>query len=510
MISGTDGAHAATITVAAGGDFQAALNTAQAGDTIVLEAGASYIGPFTLPAKPASTDYITIQSSAVAQLPAGTRVSPANAALMPKLLSPGNNQPALYTAPFSHHYKLIGIEFAPLNASVYVREIIRLGDGSLAQNTLEMVPRDLIFDRCYIHAHPTQDTIRGIALNSAETSIINSYISEFHSKGFDAQAIWGWNGPGPFKIINNYLEASGENLGFGGAVPGVVGLIPSDIEIRRNTLSKPLSWRTEGWMIKNLFELKAAQRVVMEGNILENCWANAQAGYAIQLTVRNEEGAASWNTIQDVTIKNNIIRRVGGGINFLGRDGNNYPSGQMSGVRIENNLFEDVSGVKWGGNGNFLQMTTVANVTVDHNTVIHSGPNAAIINAYAATSNAGPNAGFIFKNNIVENNAYGIFGGGIGVGNAAIAVYFPGGVFLKNVMVATPSTIYPVDNFYPALLSEVQFVNSVGGDYRLAPSSPYKRRGTDGKDPGCDFVALYAALPDGVPNPAPSPSPSPT
>ena len=484
-------ASSRSITVPKGGNLQKALNAAQGGDTIILEAGASYIGPFTLPQKPSSsTDYITIQSSALSQLPSSsTRVSPQHAALMPKLLSPGNNQPALDTAPFAHHYRLLGIELAPRDASVYVREIIRLGDGSLAQNSLSMVPHHIILDRCYIHAHPTQDTIRGVALNSAETSIINCYISEFHSKGFDAQAVWGWNGPGPFHIINNYLEASGENLGFGGADPGILNMIPSDIEIRHNTLSRPLAWRGQ-WMVKNLFELKVGQRVVVEGNIMENNWAHAQAGYAIQLTVRNQDGASSWNAIRDVIIRNNIIRHVGGGINLLGRD-DNYASEQMSGVRIENNLFEDVSGATWGGNGNFIQMTTTAGVVVDHNTVIHTG---SIINAYPTTNNPGQSPGFVMKNNIVVHNDYGIFGGGQSPGMASINVYFPGSVFQRNVMAGAEAGRYPLDNYYPGKLEEVQFVNSAGGDYRLAPSSRYKRRGTDGKDPGCDFEALEAAL----------------
>ena len=29
----------------------------------------------------------------------------------------------------------------------------------------------------------------------------------------------GWNGPGPFLIENNYLEAAGENIMFGGNDP---------------------------------------------------------------------------------------------------------------------------------------------------------------------------------------------------------------------------------------------------------------------------------------------------
>src|SRR5689334_22762371 len=81
---------AVTINVPSGGDFQAALNSANPGDTIVLQAGATYntAGGFTLPNKGSSTQVITIQSSALSALPAaGYRVHPTNAANMPKLVS---------------------------------------------------------------------------------------------------------------------------------------------------------------------------------------------------------------------------------------------------------------------------------------------------------------------------------------------------------------------------------------------------------------------------------------
>src|SRR5678815_4673477 len=50
-----------TLVVPAGGDLQAAINSAAPGDTIVLEAGATYRGPFTLTPK-GGESYITIQS----------------------------------------------------------------------------------------------------------------------------------------------------------------------------------------------------------------------------------------------------------------------------------------------------------------------------------------------------------------------------------------------------------------------------------------------------------------
>src|SRR5215213_4865239 len=70
--------------------FIAALNNSQLGDTIILKAGTSYTGQFTLPNKTTGTGWITIQSSALASLPAaGVRVSPSNAVNMPKLVAPG-------------------------------------------------------------------------------------------------------------------------------------------------------------------------------------------------------------------------------------------------------------------------------------------------------------------------------------------------------------------------------------------------------------------------------------
>ena len=98
-----------SIKVSRGDDLQAALDRARPSDTIILEAGATFVGPFTLPAKSGNA-YITIQSSALSALPAEQeRVSPQNAAAMPKIVSPGKGQPAIKTAPGAHNYRLVGI-----------------------------------------------------------------------------------------------------------------------------------------------------------------------------------------------------------------------------------------------------------------------------------------------------------------------------------------------------------------------------------------------------------------
>ncbi|HKG15733.1 MAG TPA: hypothetical protein VKB12_20600, partial [Pyrinomonadaceae bacterium] len=234
-----------TINVRAGGDLRRAIEQARPGDTIVLEAGVSFTGTFTLPNKGASGEWITLRSSTPdSQLPGDTeRVSPAHAPLLPKLLAPGGGEAALQTAPGAHHWRLVGLEIRPSRADTLVYDLVKLGDGSAAQDAPEKVPHHLILDRCLVTAFPKQTLKRGVALNSAETSIVNSYVAGFKSAEQDAQAVGGWNGPGPFHVVNNYLEASGENLMFGGAQPSVAGLVPSDIEVRRNHFFKPLSWR---------------------------------------------------------------------------------------------------------------------------------------------------------------------------------------------------------------------------------------------------------------------------
>src|SRR3954467_1896137 len=72
-------AVAATIAVPAGGDLQAAINAAAPGDTIVLEAGTTYRGPFVL-TKKTGDSYITIQSSRAAEITG--RVSPSQSGLL--------------------------------------------------------------------------------------------------------------------------------------------------------------------------------------------------------------------------------------------------------------------------------------------------------------------------------------------------------------------------------------------------------------------------------------------
>jgi len=472
------------INVPAGGDLQGAINRANPGDTILLAPGATYIGNFMLPVKNGSS-MITIRSGAPdASLPApNTRIDPSYAPVLPKLQSV-NSSPALYTAPGAHHYTLMGLEFPATFQGFYI--IVQLGDGSSAQNTLASVPHDLVLDRVYVHGDVTYGQKCGIAMNSASTTVMNSYVSEIKALGQDSQAIGGTNGPGPFTITNNYLEAAGENIMFGGADPSIPNLIPSDITVRGNYLAKQVAWRGQSWSVKNIFELKNAQRVIVDGNVFEYNWIGGQAGYAIVFTPRNQDGNCPWCTVQQVQFTNNLVRHTSSGINMLGTD-NNHVSGVLTAITVSNNLFEDVSSATWGGAGRFVQIGAGAvNVTIDHNTVFQDGTSA--LYGYGA-----PMSGFVFTNNIIPDNSWMIMGDGVAPGNSTIATYFPGAVFRDNIFAGANPGIYPANNYFPASMSAVGFVNLAGGNYRLSAGSPYRNAATDGADVGCNIDTLDAA-----------------
>ena len=355
-----------TISVPSGANLQTALNSALPGDTIELAAGATFTGNFVLPKKSGS-GWVWIRTSAYGSLPArGTRVTPSNANLMAKIVST-NTSPTITFDTSASFYRLSGLEitttYAERSAENY--GIIAMGTsaGGVVATSLAQLPTDVVFDRCYIHGTATGNVRRGIALNSARTAVVDSYLSDFHELATDTQAIAGWNGPGPFAIINNYIEAAGENVMFGGSDPSISNLVPSDIEIRNNLFSKKLSWKAGdpsyagiGWAVKNLLELKNARRVLVNGNTFERIWAAGQGGFAIVLTPRNQDGRAPWSTVEDVTFTNNVVRQAAAGINILGTD-NTYPSQRTNRVLIRNNLFYDIDGAAWGGgSSNLLQM----------------------------------------------------------------------------------------------------------------------------------------------------------
>jgi cellulose synthase/poly-beta-1,6-N-acetylglucosamine synthase-like glycosyltransferase len=473
-----------TIQVAADGDLQAALEEASLGDRITLEPRATYTGPFRLRRKSGS-GWIVIASAAL-DLPApGRRVTPADASRMPKLVASSGS--VFEAEPGAHHYRLVGLEIAPADGTS-LTTLVRLGED---ESTIDAVPHHFIIDRCFIHGDPRAGSRRGVALNSSHTAVIDSYLSDFKERTVDAQAIAGWNGPGPFKLAGNYLEASGENVMFGGADPDIRDLVPADIEILRNHLAKPIRWKKDApgfegteWSVKNLFELKNARRVLVDGNLFEHNWPHAQNGFAILFTVRNQDGGAPWSVVEDVTFANNLVRHVAAGINVLGRD-DNHPSQQTRRITIRNNVFVDVGG-SWGNGRLFQLLDGTSGITIDHNTALQTG-------SILFGGDHAPHTTFVFQNNVIPHNEHGITGSGTAPGNATLERFFPGAVVRRNVLVGASSGSYPHDNFYPQTLDEIG-LKALGGTVAVRLGRPYAGAATDGRDPGANLETVEKAL----------------
>jgi hypothetical protein len=584
---------AETRSVRRGENLQAVLNAAAAGDVILLEAGAEFVGNFTLPVKAGGLPVVLRSAPSPLLPPDGQRIHPQHAPLLARLRSP-NTGAALKTAAGASNWQLRYLEFGP-NQNGY-GEILQIGDSSAAQNSLDKVPHHFTLDHLYVHGDPLVGQKRCIALHAAHVTIRDSYVADCKGVGFDTQAICGWNGPGPYVIENNYLEGAGENVMFGGADPAIANLVADGITFKGNFVSRPLAWRdpiietpqqiaavgssggqlpagtytytivarrhvgmgtigrstasaavtvtvgeggavslrwqpvaraseyrvyrtggslpasywqatapsfadtgapgepgevptTKGtvWSVKNLFELKNARNVVVDGNIFENHWKDAQAGYSIVLTPRNSNGSCTWCVVEHVTFENNIVRHVTAGINVLGYDSPTRGSRQTTDLVFRNNLFWDVQG------GLFLLMgDEPRDVVVDHNTVSHSGN--AFVYAYGGTvTDPREVLGVRITNNAVRHNLYGINGAYFGYGNAVINGFLPGATVAGNFLAGGTASRYPAGNFTQGVF-EAEFVDAAHGDFRLRPASQLRGNATDGGDIGADIATLMARL----------------
>ena len=457
-----------TIRVPANGNLQAALDAAQPGDRVLLAPNATYVGSFRLKPKSGS-GWIVVQTET--SLPAeGVRMTPslATSSRLAKLVSPGDNKPALQTDPKAAGWRIVGVEITVRSSETNLNTLVRLGSSSRAeQGTLADVPTRIVLDRTYIHGTATLTLIRCIQLQSASTAIIDSWVSDCHAKGFDSQAIVGWNGPGPFKIVNNYLEGAGENVMFGGANPTIAGLVPSDIEFRRNHVFKPTSWQGR-WTVKNLFELKMGRRILIEGNVFENVWVDGQRGNAFVLKSDNGQTA-------DITIRYNIIRNAAqGAISLAARVAS--ATVLTRNISISHNLMYDLGAESSFSGGQGLGISVLGsargaidNLHVRHNTII--APHGPI----ALYSDGSPPLGknFVFSENLALHGTYGVQGSG-GTGLTTVKNRYSSYSFEKNVFYGGSrftAGAYPASTTYYPNVTPIGFVSPQSGDFRLSASS---------------------------------------
>ena len=481
-----------TFTVGASGDLQGALDSAAASDPnlnhlITVNVNNNF-GTISLPARAAGSGWIVVRSANIASLPVeGRRVAVADASNMPIITAPAPPANAITDAgSTARHYRFIGFDIRG-NASVKTTAVIILDEG-----------HHFIFDRCLIRGDPTLGARRGVQMNAGNTAVIHSRVWDFKENGADSQAIAAWNMPsvaasrGPLLIDNNYLEGGGENVLFGGVDSSSDAQIPEDITVTRNHIAKNPAHQAQTWTEKNLFELKSVRRILVERNLFENHWLDAQS-HAIVFTVRNQSGGANWSTVQDATFRYNLIRDIFNAYNHLGED-DAFVSVRMTRVHIHDNLWLDMAG--HGGTSGAGQEGSL-NMTWDHNTMLNLGTRAFAFSLGVAEEN------WKYQNSIWRRQSFGIKGDLQSEGNNTINTYMtPGGVFTTNALIAGNPVSYNQypGNHFPATDADVQFIDLTNNDLRLASGSPLKGVGTRNFGPvlsldiGADVEEVFSQI----------------
>jgi hypothetical protein len=534
-----------TITVNSGGNLQSALDNASCGDTILLQAGATFTGLFKFPAKSCDdSHWIIVRTSADdSLLPAeGTRLTPcyAGVASLPGrpafncsstknvlaklVMNQVGSGPVVFAAD-ANHYRLIGLELTRLPGTGVVYAL-----GSPTAGTAD---NNIIYDRIWFHGTAHDETTRGVQLGGGTyISVIDSFFTDFHCVAMtgsctDSQSINGGTGDnpmGPYKIVDNFLEAAAQSILFGG---GRATMTPADVEVSNNHMFKPLIWMKgqpgfvggangNPFIVKNLFELKNAQRVLLENNIMEYVWGGySQVGFSVLLTPKNQSALTPCPVCQvtDVTVRYNYISHMGAGMQ-LGNGPADDGSLPLDGGRysIHDVVFDDIDGPKYGGPGTFVQISTgprapvLHDVSINHITAFPKST-SFLIGDVLSLDPAMPN--IVFTNSIFNTGIYPVWSTGTdgtlncAVHNSPLTTFrtcFNGYTFSNNAAIASPpaypASTWPTHNFFPATATAVQFVNyngGGGGNYHLQPSSPYRAAGTDGKDLGADLDAIDAA-----------------
>lgn len=404
------------VNVNAGQSLQAALDNALPQDLVALEDGATFEGSYRLHGKFGQAVLVRSRGS----YPTG-RVTPLLAGAFATVRAPAGGVPAFYTDPGTEGWILSCLNL-PGNPEGF-GDIIRLGDGSAAQTRLEDVPSRFVLERLYMHGDPVKGQKRAIALNCGTAMIMDSHICEIHMGGQDSQAIQCSNGPGDHAIIDNYLEAASEIVLYGGNDAAIPNLVPTGVTVEHNSFVRPPSYRGKGWNVKNLFELKNAKSVGVRNNLFRGNWAEAQSGFAIQLTPRNENGGMPWATVEDVVLENNDFFDIAAAVNFLGTDDRaDRPSLRMRRIKVLTNRFANVDPAVFGSSATpasdkvFQINSGPEDVTIDGNTV--QGQNLGTILYFVGIPKA---LRPVFTNNKYPAATYGpVFGGGSSAGGSPI------------------------------------------------------------------------------------------
>lgn len=319
--------------------IQAAVNAAACGWIIQVKATSNgtpsgtqnVYGPakITLPATACGANWIWLESSLIGDSsfpPEGSRASPAYVGIASLPARPAYAQPPVPGIYFPQiinnqtntstfqctngiaHWRIMGFEFATTSGVNVQNAVIACGGAG-----------GVIFDRDIVHGGNNTVTpgksvntaSQGIALDGGTyNAVINSYIYDIACLTggcTDSYAIFAGgcsvNTTGSEKFVNNYFEAAGESgILTGGCGSGSSVVPATDIEYRRDSISKPLFWKTTdptyfgtSFEVKNDWEMKNANRVFVEGLVVSYSWfgQSDQQGQLFDIGSKNQSNGVT-------------------------------------------------------------------------------------------------------------------------------------------------------------------------------------------------------------------------
>ena len=527
-------------------DLQTSLNTAVCGDMFLVDPQNSYTGNLKLPN--CADGWIVIGAADIVLLPdEDTRISPAYAGIVSLPGRPPYRQPVGGAQRLMPQILLKAGQ--QITGGIGVRligfEIGRTGPGTVNNMFAPGKGNRLILDRDWIHGTAIDETVRGVFLaDTVMFAAINSYFSDFHCLAqvgscTDAQAIVGGvgntNSAGTYKIVNNYLESSGENILFGG---GASFGPPEDITVMYNDFFKPMLWnpqdpsyvpiRSHSWIVKNHFECKNCLRVLLEGNRLQNVWGGfSQVGSSILLTPKPQGTLCPKCSVNDITLRYNYVSYADQAQQFSYGSSDDGSWAQESArwsthdIVFDHLQYKTCSGcgavMNQLGSGLSPAGFVLHDVKEDHLTIINDGwmqtkpplqwPSQIMLGMSAPPLTATKQMYNInVTNSIMPTGAGGMYSLGGGTTNCVSGALTP--VDKVNCWKGTSSFIgnvimnagyggklpWPAGNFTIGSWTGVGFTDQAAGNYKLSDSSPYLKKGTDGKDIGADIDLVNAAI----------------
>jgi hypothetical protein len=520
-------------------DLATAIADSKCGDTLLLAAGSTFEAT-VLPAKKCDDGhYITVRTDTPDSKlpPEGTRISPAWAGVASLPGRPSFAQPTGGAAKLmativvrrpsgvvtGDHIRFVGIEWTTTPET----DIGRMASAEHGDH--------VIFDRNWFHPAEGKEVGHAVGLfdGAHVIAVINSYISGMNciartGKCTDATGVGGGHGDDPMstiKIYNNFIESSGENILFGGSAATQV---PTDIEIRRNHLFRPMQWKEgqpgytpaasgQPYIVKNNLELKSAIRVLVEGNLLENSWGGfSQTGYSILLTPRSQSSLCPICRVNDVTVRFNRIRNVAGVLqisNALSKTGGAAADGGR--YSIHDIFADDLHDQDYKGGGTFLILVSwkppIHDIEIDHVTAFVTGSLLSILNPEGKLAN------FSLTNSVfsIGNRRQPLASAGGGPescasksqdqgSEAVLQACFDPYKFDRNLII-TERGSFPKGNIVVSSAEAAgirEFKGGISKDPRLCRAkgpgcpkvSPGAGAASDGRDLGADIDAVEAAI----------------